>query len=71
MAKDTPDIAQVSDKATTGEIDPSIWDEHKAVTGRPQDTAEENSTFASRAQQPASGDTAEAPAKKAASRKKS
>lgn len=42
-------MADENAKNTTGEIDPSIWDEAKAVTGRPQDVPEENSTFGSRA----------------------
>lgn len=38
-----------SEKNTTGELDPSIWDEAVAVTGRPQDEPLPNSTFAERA----------------------
>lgn len=49
MANDTPDIAKVSDKNTTGEIDPSKWEEAVAVTGRPNDEPEPNTTFGDRA----------------------
>jgi hypothetical protein len=31
-----------------GDLDPSKWDEQKAVTGRPNDTPADNSTFSSR-----------------------
>lgn len=44
MADDT-----APEKNTTGEIDPSKWDEAVAVTGRPVDVASANSTFAERA----------------------
>lgn len=37
------------EKNTTGEIDPSMWDEAVAVAGRPQDEPAPNSTFAERA----------------------
>ena len=46
------DIAAPSDKQTTGEIDPSTWDEEKAVTDRPNDLVDgtvTNSTLADRA----------------------
>lgn len=43
------DVAQPSEKQTTGEVDPKNWDEAVAVTGRPNDVPEDNSTFASRA----------------------
>lgn len=67
------------EKDTTAAVDPSIWDEAVAVTGRPNDEAGPNSTFAERAKarKPAakateSGEPApvKAAAKKAASRKK-
>jgi hypothetical protein len=32
-----------------GDLDPSGWEEQPTVTGRPNDTAGENSTFAERA----------------------
>lgn len=75
MAGDKPDVAQVSEKNTTGELDPSIWEEAQAVTGRPNDTPEENSTFGSRAKSAVNADTAKADeptkaTKKATARKK-
>lgn len=33
------------------EVDPSVWDEAPAVTGRPNDEAPENTTFAERLKQ--------------------
>lgn len=67
-----------AEKNTTGKIDPSIWDEAQAVTGRPNDVPEDNSTFASRAKAAAKADRADVAkvdepvkaTKKAAARKK-
>lgn len=72
MADGKPDIAQVSDKQTTGKVDPSIWDEAVAVTGRPQDEPAANSTFADRARAAAKAEPSDEakPAKKATRSKK-
>lgn len=37
-----------NDQERHGDLDPSIWDEQKAVTGRPGDPSPANSTFAGR-----------------------
>lgn len=59
------------EKNTTGAIDPGIWDEQVAVTGRPNDEAPANSTFGERAKAgKADVEKADTPAKKAAPRKK-
>jgi hypothetical protein len=45
-----PDEEAVAPHQKAGlELDPSKWDEQKAVTGRPNDTPSDNSTFSSRA----------------------
>lgn len=35
-------------RADIGELDPSLWDEARAVTGRPNDTPLPNTTFVER-----------------------
>lgn len=70
---ETPDVEQQpSEKNTVGPIDPSIWDEQQAVTGRPNDTAPANSTFAERAKAAAKPDveSVDKPAKAAGSKRK-
>lgn len=44
----SPEVAAPSEKATTT-VDPSVWDDQPAVTGRPVDEPSGNSTFAERA----------------------
>jgi hypothetical protein len=56
----------------TGPLNPEGWDEQKAVTGRPNDEAPGNSTFASRAnRKPVVEDTKQDPEEnKAVSRRR-
>lgn len=65
-------MADDESKNTTGEIDPSIWDEAQAVTGRPQDEPEPNSTFGVRAKAVKKADVAkvDAPTKPASRKRK-
>jgi hypothetical protein len=46
----------------TGPLNPDVWDEQKAVTGRKPDEAPANSTFSSRASKPVVEDTKQDPA---------
>jgi hypothetical protein len=45
----------------TGPLNPDVWDEQKAVTGRKPDEAPANSTFSSRASKPVVEDTKQDP----------
>jgi hypothetical protein len=44
-----------------GPLNPDVWDEQKAVTGRKPDEAPANSTFSSRASKPVVEDTKQDP----------